>query len=180
MTLKLTLLAAILSVGLVSGQDPTAQFKFNVITVKTVAGNPYFDEMTAKIDSPDTVSFKTPVKKDLPDNIMLTAVAQFAGAPLGDFEVSLCEAFENDPHGKEFSSHGLPKGVFPELCPVKAGSDYELSKIKVENDQIPPGFPDGDVVLDITLFEPGNDPYVTVHIEGALSHSVPGVPGIGR
>ncbi|KAG8038740.1 hypothetical protein G9C98_000295 [Cotesia typhae] len=79
MTLKLSLLAAILSVGFVSGQDSTAQFKMNTVTVKTVAG-----------------------------------------------------------------------------------------------------LPDGNVVADVTIYEPGKDPYVTIHVEGTLSHSLPGVPRLGR
>ncbi|CAG5085175.1 Protein of unknown function [Cotesia congregata] len=178
MALKLSLLAAILSISFVSGQDPTAQFKFNVVEVKNVPGNPYFDDWSAVIHSPDTVSVKSPVKKDLPDNMMMEAKVKFAGDDVGGLDILLCEAFEDETYGKDVLSHGIPKGAFPQLCPVKPGSNFELSKVTIGNDKIPPGFPDGDVVADITMYEPGKDPYVTIHVEGTLSHSVPGVPGV--
>ncbi|KAH0534323.1 uncharacterized protein LOC123267384 [Cotesia glomerata] len=180
MALKLSLLAAILSIGFVSGQDPTAQFKFNVVTVKNVAGNPYFDDWSAVIHSPETISVKSPVKKELPDNMMMKVAVDFAGSDVAGLDILLCEAFEDETYGKNLLSYGIPKGVFPTFCPVKPGSNFELSKVKIGNDQIPPGFPDGDIIADITMYEPGKDPYVTIHVEATLSHSVPGVPGLGR
>ncbi|XP_074099736.1 uncharacterized protein LOC141527899 [Cotesia typhae] len=180
MTLKLSLLAAILSVGFVSGQDSTAQFKMNTVTVKTVAGNPYFEDWSAVIDNPNTVSIKTPVKKDMPDTMMLKASVEFGGSPLGELDILLCEAFKDATYGQDLLSHGLPKGAFPTACPAKPGSNFELSKLSIENDKIPPGLPDGNVVADVTIYEPGKDPYVTIHVEGTLSHSLPGVPRLGR
>ncbi|CAG5071759.1 Protein of unknown function, partial [Cotesia congregata] len=117
MALKLNPLAAILSIGFVSCHDPTAQFKVNVITVNTVS-NPYFDNVSAPIHSSDTISIKTPVKKDLPDNIM--------------------------------------------------NANFEISRYTIENTDIPPGIPDGEVVSDLYIYEPGKDPYVNIHLEGSL------------
>ncbi|CAG5075298.1 Protein of unknown function [Cotesia congregata] len=41
-------------------------------------------------------------------------------------------------------------------------ANFEISRYTIENTDIPPGIPDGEVVSDLYIYEPGKDPYELV------------------
>ncbi|XP_057334077.1 uncharacterized protein LOC130673161 [Microplitis mediator] len=167
--LLIQFLLTVLSVNLVIGQD--AKVKLHKITVNTVANNPFFDDWSGEIFSPgDTVSIKSPVKKDLPENMRMSAVIQFDGNQVADVDTTVCEAFDDETLGKDILAKGIPDGEFPKSCPVKPGSNFEISKYIITKDKIPEGAPDGKIIADVTIYEPEKDPYVTIHVEGELTH----------
>ncbi|XP_057333595.1 uncharacterized protein LOC130672846 isoform X2 [Microplitis mediator] len=145
--------------------------KFDKLTANLVPNNPYFDNWSCEISSPgDIGSCKVPTKKDVPDTMRMKGNLEFGGSTIVDFDMTLCEAFENE-FTKDILSHGIPKGQFPTQCPAKAGMDYEISKYKVPKEKLPPGgIPDGDFFGNIQMYEPGNDPYATVYFEGKAVH----------
>ncbi|XP_053595804.1 uncharacterized protein LOC103573730 isoform X2 [Microplitis demolitor] len=152
------------------------------MTTNVVANNPFTGDWSCEISSPgDIASCKIPIKKDLPDTMRLKGNIGFMGNEIVEFDITLCEAFENEEFAKDLLNHGIPKGKFPQQCPAKAGMDYEISKYKFPKEKLPPVvIPDGDFSGDIHLYEPGKDPYATVHVEGKIFHELPKLPGFGR
>ncbi|XP_057341523.1 uncharacterized protein LOC130678387 [Microplitis mediator] len=172
-------LLASLSANLAIGQEPIVTF--DKITTTVVANNPFAGDWSCEISGSGEIgSCKIPMKKDLPDTMRMKGNIEFQGSEVVDFDVTVCEAFENEEVGKDILKHGIPKGEFPQQCPCKAGMDYEISNYKVPKEKIPPGVPDGDFSADLYMYEPGKDPYGTVHIEGKISHELPKPPGLGR
>ncbi|XP_053595808.1 uncharacterized protein LOC103573729 isoform X2 [Microplitis demolitor] len=156
--------------------------KFDKLVSNFVANNPYFEDWSCSISSPgDIGSCKIPMKKDLPDTIRMKGNVEYAGSTVIKFDITFCEAFENEEFAKDILNHGIPKGKFPQQCPVKAGMDYEISKYKFPKEKLPPvGLPDGDFSGDIHLYEPGKDPYASVNFEGKVFNELPKIPGFGR
>ncbi|KAH0534324.1 uncharacterized protein LOC123267383 [Cotesia glomerata] len=175
---SILLLSAILSTNLVLGNDPMAKIKVDKLIVNSFP-NPYYDKWTAEFYSPgDIISAKLPLKKDLPETIIMKFNLKFMGIPLPEVELSLCEALEDETYAKDVMERGLPVGEFPTKCPIKAGLEYEIFKYVISNEKIIPGCPDGRFEVEIVLYEPGNDPLVTAHVEGDLLHTYPGLSGV--
>ncbi|KAK0083111.1 hypothetical protein PV325_009309 [Microctonus aethiopoides] len=174
----IALLVVALCTGLVLAQgDPTAQLTFKKIDIKTV-DNPYFESWSSEIHAPgEKVTLKTPVKKDLPQNMMLKGSVEFEGSQIGEIDMSICEAFKDEAFGKDILDTGIPKGKFPRNCPAKSNGEYVLSKYAFPREKIPAGIPDGKIVGRVFIYEPGKDPYISINVEAELSHKP---PGLGR
>ncbi|KAK0161185.1 hypothetical protein PV327_009683 [Microctonus hyperodae] len=157
--------------------DPTAQLIFKKIDIKIV-DNPYFELWSSEIHAPgDKITLKTPIKKDLPQNMMLKGNVEFGGSQIGEIDMTLCEAFKDETFGKDILDTGIPKGKFPRNCPAKSNGEYVLNKYAFPPEKIPAGIPDGKIVGEVFIYEPGKDPYISIRVEAELSHKP---PGLGR
>lgn len=58
------------------------------------------------------------------------------------------------------------------------GQDYEIRKYQIPYHKILPGLPDGKFSVRYAFNEADNDPYVTINVEGSLTHKIPGIPNI--
>ncbi|XP_008551144.1 uncharacterized protein LOC103573734 [Microplitis demolitor] len=172
-------LLTILSTNVAFGQNPIITFE--KVTTEVAANNPFFGDFSAEIHDPgDTASVKVPVKKDLPDTMRMKGIFEFDGASIAEFDITLCEAFENEEFAKDLLSHGIPKDKFPKKCPAMTGMDYELHKYKFQPEKLPPNTPDGKFSGVISVYESDKDPYASVSFEGTISHKLPQAPGFGR
>ncbi|XP_044587916.1 uncharacterized protein LOC123267386 isoform X2 [Cotesia glomerata] len=117
------LLVAILSVNSAFSQEVQLKLK----NLKTdIASNPYFENWSGEVVNDNTLSIKTPVKKDLPEDMRLSAVIEFDGNVVGDSDMTVCEAFDDETIGKDLLAKGVPDGKFPKKCPVKASNHLVL------------------------------------------------------
>ncbi|XP_057334399.1 uncharacterized protein LOC130673425 [Microplitis mediator] len=163
-------LFTILSVNLAIGQDPTAQIKLEKIAINITPNNPYFEDWSSEILSPGNVySMKCPIKKDYPENMMIKLIAEFEGNVIVEYDVKVCDGYEDDEIRHDFFINGVFSNNFPKNCPVKAG-DYEIIKYTIPTDKLPPGSPDGKFVIESAVYETGNDPYLTIRYEGEITH----------
>ncbi|XP_057334093.1 uncharacterized protein LOC130673167 isoform X2 [Microplitis mediator] len=181
--LLIQFLLTALSANLAIGQE--LMIKFDKLTANNMANNPFTGDWSCEISSPgDIGSCKIPLKKDLPDTMRLKGNIDFEGSSVAEFDVTICEALENEEFANDILSHGIPKGQFPTQCPAIAGMDFEISKYKFPKEKLPPGgVPDGDFSGEIHMFEPSKDPYGTVRFEGKVFHELPELPkhpGLGR
>ncbi|XP_057329138.1 uncharacterized protein LOC130669986 isoform X2 [Microplitis mediator] len=194
--LFIQLLSTILSVNAVFKPDPTAQIKFEEITLNIPPNNPYIGDMTVEIISPgDIFSVKFSIKKDFPENMKFSFSVEFEEVEVSKFDMFVCEAMDEKVKVKPVLERGLPVGKFPTGCPVKAGNDFEMREFQIQYDSIPPEFPVGTFFTQIVIFEAGKDPYGTANVDWSFYHELsavtkipelpkipeaPGIPGIGR
>ncbi|XP_057334168.1 uncharacterized protein LOC130673229 isoform X2 [Microplitis mediator] len=159
----------ILSLNLALGQD-TAQVKLEKITVDIAPNNPYFEDWSGEILSPgNAFSLKCPIKKDYPENMMGKLIAEFEGNVIVEYDVKVCDGYEDDEIRRDFFINGVFSENFPKNCPVKAG-DYEIIKYTIPTDKLPSDSPDGKFVIIGSIYETGNDPYLSVRYEGEVIH----------
>ncbi|XP_011314563.1 uncharacterized protein [Fopius arisanus] len=140
--------------------------------------NPFFDPWTVIFDPVgEQVSLKTPIKQDLPPNMMIGIDLILDGIEMMHFESLMCDLFNDPIIGKGIVDHGRPIGVYPTSCPFVANPDLVIENWEFPADKVPPGIPDSSAECTFTVFEKGKPPAVTITGTGKLIHKF---PGIGR
>ncbi|KAG8038738.1 hypothetical protein G9C98_000293 [Cotesia typhae] len=99
----------------------------------------------------------------------LSAIIEFDGNVVGDSDMTLCEAFDDETIGRDLLAKGLPDGIFPKNCPVKASNDLEINKYVIEKEKVPDSVPDGPFKIDVSIYMPDQDPIVKILVEGDIS-----------
>ncbi|KAH0534322.1 uncharacterized protein LOC123266801 [Cotesia glomerata] len=144
--------------------------KYTNFTAELQPGNLYFENWSTEVsEAGDVISIKSPLKADLPDNLMFRIFADINGDQVFFFEIGLCESFEQGMADKNLLDHGYPKDKFPRSCPVKAG-DYGVRDYKFTAENIPFEVPSGDFIVKYSLFEPNSEPLVTLTSTGQLTY----------
>ncbi|CAD6215279.1 GSCOCG00012840001-RA-CDS [Cotesia congregata] len=145
-------------------------FKYINFTVELQPGNPYFENWSTEInEGGDTLSVRSPVKADPPEDLMARIIAEVNGDRVFFIEIGVCESYESGMADQNLLDHGYPKDKFPSGCPIKAG-DYGVRDYKFTAENIPFEVPAGDFIVKYSFFEPNGEPLVTLTSEGQLTY----------